>query len=92
MAQAVAYYRVGPDVWALHTRAELVAMVDSYLEQVGFSQRARRQVDLKRLWRKIQFARSASCAHFTIESTLTGDRRALSFEGLTLAEYEAADD
>ena len=73
----------GPYVCA--TRRELVETVDSVLRHLDCSQRARRQVDLVRVWREIQ-ARGNGRAGFVIDDGVTRTR--VHFHNMTPSEAE----
>lgn len=74
------------------TRRELVATVDSVLDSLDIAGRARRAVNLARVWREIQ-TRGNGRAGFIIEDATSGAR--VRFHNLTpgeLAQWEADDD
>lgn len=64
------------------TRADLIATIKDRLEHYEMPASLLREVGVQRLWRYIQ-RHGSSVAHFT----LTHKGFALSFHGLTLAEY-----
>lgn len=70
------------------TRRDLVAFVNSTLDSVGFSQRSRRQIDLRRVWQWIQARGCSDKASFTIDCTQPHSRALVEFRALSRAEFE----
>lgn len=97
MPQAIARYTVtfglsgcympdsnsGPITFA--TRSELASYIRSELEFYDMPACLFNEVNIRRLWRAIQFARSSSSYHFSLHH----GANALEFHGLTEDEFNA---
>lgn len=99
MAQATAFYSIQwasagcmpdneSDLIECRTRGDLVAAVNDAIDRFGMSGRARRQVDLVRVWRHIQTQGTAARAGFCIGDMNPGSLYILTFAGLSRAEWD----
>lgn len=80
----------GPDEF--ETRRDLVQWIDSELDLAEFSARARRQIDLRRLWTHIQTHGSSGGASFVIHDTDPARRgQIIEFRAMSKGEFDAMD-
>lgn len=77
-------YTAGP--YECHTRRELVALVKAELEMLNYPATRLRTMNIARLWRFVQSARSGSSAHTSCDPH---NGQALELHGLTEEEYRA---